>query len=568
MSALPDGDDFKVGRAITEEEWAELRRQSLYGLPPELAMLPVMDVLLPYQKQSIRTRLQYSVTFIEKSRRTGLTWAFALDAALVAGAEAKAGGMDVWYIGYNLEMAREFIDVVGMWAKLVAEVAIEAGEWVFDDYDPKTKETRQIKAFRIKFASGFEVVALPSSPRSLRGKAGYVIIDEAAFHDDLEELMKAAIALTIWGGMVVVISTHDGQANPFNRKIEDIRAGRLPYGLVRIDFDDALEGGLYQRICQRKGEEWSIEKEAEWRAGVIADYDEAADEELFCIPSEGSGSWILPGVISNCMRSEIPVVRWEMPTEFAARPEEQRRAAAMEFLERDVAPLLERLNPKLRTAFGMDFGRVADLSVFWPVQIEDTLFKQTPFILEMRNIPFDQQEQVVFWICKRLPRLVKGAMDAGGNGASLAEKTAQKFGMSRVEQIKFSIDWYRINMPPLKRTLEGVGMSLPRHADVQGDFSAIKLVDGVARLSTLRTNERGEGAVSAKKRKRHGDAAIAAVLAHYASDRPWQEFSYRRAETKQSKFDEARDSASLDDTADSRFGRQRLSRYRRSKGTF
>lgn len=523
MSAAPGVEDFRIGRAVTREEWEELRRKSLYGLPPELAMLPALDVLLPYQKAAIRTRLLYTVTFIEKSRRTGLTWAFALDAVLVAAAEQKAGGMDVWYIGYNLEMAREFIDVVGMWARLVGEAAIDQGEWVFDDFDPVTKETRQIKAFRVAFASGFEVVALPSSPRSLRGKAGYVIIDEAAFHDDLEELMKAAIALTIWGGMVVVISTHDGQSNPFNRKIEDIRAGRLKYGLVRIDFDDALREGLYQRICQRKGEAWSIEKEAEWRQGVIDDYDEAADEELFCIPAEGSGTWILPGVISACQSADTPVVRWEMPSEFAARPAEQRRAAAAEFCDARLLPLLEGLDPALRTAFGWDFGRIADLSVFWPVQIEASLFKRTPFVLEMRNIPFEQQEQIVFWLCERLPRLVKGAMDAGGNGAALAEKTAQRFGMSRIEQVKFSVDWYRLNMPPFKRTLEATGMSLPKDADTTGDFGVIKLVDGVARVPAIRTTERGEGAVVAKKRKRHGDAAVAAALAHWASENGWSE---------------------------------------------
>lgn len=523
MSALPNSEDLRVGRAISAAEWQELRRQSLYGLPPELAQLPVMDVLLPYQKQAIQTRLRYSVTFIEKSRRTGLTWAFALDAVLVAAATAKAGGMDAWYIGYNLEMAREFIDVVGMWAKLVADVAIEAAEYVFEDYDPQTKETRQIKAFRVRFASGFEVVALPSSPRSLRGKAGYVLIDEAAFHDDLDELMKAAVALTIWGGMVVVISTHDGQGNAFNRRIEDIRAGRLPYGLVRIDFDDALRGGLYQRICQRKGEPWDVGKEAAWREGIIADYAEAADEELFCIPSEGSGVWILPGVIDACMEAEIPVIRWEMPTEFAAQPEAIREAAALDFCVHQIGPHLSRLSPDYRSVFGLDFGRISDLSVLWPHQVQAGLYLSTPFVVEMRNIPFAQQEQVVVWIARRLPRLVKAAIDAGGNGAALAEKAAQALGFGLVEQIKFSVDWYRQNMPPYKRTLEARGASVPKDADIRADFSIIKMVDGVARPSALRTTAKGEQAADGKKRKRHGDAAVAGALAHFAAMQPWGE---------------------------------------------
>ena len=36
------------------------------------------------------------------------------------------------------------------------------------------------------------------------------MIDEAAFHDDLPELLKAALAFTMWGGVVRVISTHNG----------------------------------------------------------------------------------------------------------------------------------------------------------------------------------------------------------------------------------------------------------------------------------------------------------------------------------------------------------------------
>ena len=82
----------------------------------------------------------------------------------------------------------------------------------------------QVQAFRLKFASGFKIVALPSVPRALRGKQGLVIIDEAAFHKDLAEVLKAAVALLMWGGQVVVVSTHDGSANPFNLLLDDIRA--------------------------------------------------------------------------------------------------------------------------------------------------------------------------------------------------------------------------------------------------------------------------------------------------------------------------------------------------------
>jgi len=519
-------DDFRIGRAITKEEWAELRRTSLYGLPEGLRDKDLTEILLDYQKQALKLRLLNTVSWIEKSRRIGLTWSFGADAVLVSAAEASAGGMDTWYIGYNLEMAREFIDVCGMWARLFAKTAIESGEYIFNDYDPVTGETREIKAFRIAFASGFEIVALPSSPRSLRGKQGYVLIDEAAFHDDLEELLKAAIALTIWGGMVVVISTHDGDANPFNQYCKDIRSGLKSYGHLRIDFDEALQDGLYRRICLRTGKPWSVESEAEWRQGVIDDYGDGADEELFCIPAQGSGSWILPAVIEACASRTIPVARWDMPDDFAAKPAAERESACNAWLEAVLAPHLSRLDPALPSFYGMDFGRITDISCLWPLQLERNLTRKTPFVIEMRNIPFKQQEQVLFWLVDHLPRFWAGAMDAGGNGAALAEAAAQQYGFERIAQIKFSLDWYRNEMPPFKATLEAQGMELPADVDIHADFRLVKLIDGIARIPAQRTTAKGEAAATGKKKKRHGDSAIAAALAHFASRMPVTEIEY------------------------------------------
>ncbi|WNJ89158.1 terminase large subunit domain-containing protein [Bosea sp. 685] len=526
MSALPQ-EDFKVGRAITAEEWKALREESLYGLPEALRELPRSEILLGYQKRSIRARLSHEVTFIEKSRRTGLTWAFASDAVLVSAADHSAGGMDTFYIGYNLEMAREFIDVCAMWAKLFAKAAVESGEYLFEDLDPATGETRQVKAFRIRFSSGFEIVALPSRPRSLRGKQGYVIIDEAAFHDDLAELLKAAMALLIWGGMVVVISTHDGEANTFNQYVKDIRAGVFDYGIVRIDFDEALREGLYQRICQRKGEDWTAEGEAEWRSKIIAHYGQGADEELFCIPSEGSGVWLLPAVIEANMKAETKVLRWEMPSAFAAWPARLRREAAQAWLDQHVVPQLHRILPDKPSFLGEDFGRISDLSVIWPVQLAQGMHRHTPFVIELRNIPFDEQEFILWWVIDHLPRFGAGALDAGGNGAALAERTAQRYGMERIAQIKFTVDWYRANMPLLKQTLEALGMDVPKDVDVGNDLRIVRMIDGIARLPRVRNAEKGEGAADGKKKTRHGDAAIAAVLAHFASLMPVVSFAYQ-----------------------------------------
>ncbi|WLD95788.1 hypothetical protein PX860_09360 [Agrobacterium leguminum] len=66
----------------------------------------------------------------------------------------------------------------------------------------------------------------------------------------------------MWGGQVVVCSTHNGVDNHFNEQIQDILAERKPYKHIRIDFDDALREGLYERICLVTGKEWSAEADA------------------------------------------------------------------------------------------------------------------------------------------------------------------------------------------------------------------------------------------------------------------------------------------------------------------
>ena len=279
---------------ISREEWERQRLAATEALPDVIDQVGLPAVLLPYQAKVISlldsTAIPTPVLIVEKSRRIGLTWGLAAYAVLRAGREKAAGGMDAMYISYSQEMTREFIDACAMWARAFAIAADASEAFLFADND-ETGD-RSIQAFRIRFASGFEIIALSSAPRSLRGKQGVVIIDEAAFVDSLAELLKAALAFLMWGGQVVVCSTHDGAENVFNATVQDILAGRSKFKHLRIDFDQALRDGLYQRICLVTGKEWSAEAEAAWRQDIIDFYGDGADEELFCIPSLSSGAWL------------------------------------------------------------------------------------------------------------------------------------------------------------------------------------------------------------------------------------------------------------------------------------
>ena len=476
------------------------------------------DVFLSYQQELMASVAAFPVTVVEKSRRTGFSWALGAVATLTASAAKAAGGMDVLYMGYNLEMAREFISYVETWARQLAPAAFETGEFLWQDPD---HPERSVLAFRVRFASGFEVVALPSVARALRGKQGLVILDEAAFIDELGEVLKAALALLMWGGRVVVVSTHNGETNPFNVLVNDVRAGRLPYHLMRLDFDSALGGGLYRRICAVAGQEWSAEAEAAWRAEIVSFYGDSAEEELFCVPNPASGAFLPGPLIEARMEAGIAVARWTAPPGFGLWPAHLREAEAREFIQREIEPALAAI-PDEPVCFGFDIARRGDLSALPLLGIGADLVRRTRLLVEMRDIPFSEQRLVLWHVLGAVKRLRGGFMDATGLGMQIAEETAEKFGAS-VTAVMLTEPWYRENMPPFKAAFEDAMITVPRDREVEGDLRLLRLVRGVARVPPERTGAPGA--------QRHGDAAVALALAYAASRMEPDVYDYQARST-------------------------------------
>lgn len=462
------------------------------------------EALLPYQQAWCED--VSPVKIIEKSRRIGLSWCEAADSALLA---ASQSGMDVWYIGYNKDMALEFIEDAADWSRHFNHAAAEMEEFIFDD-----GEDKGIQAFRIRYGSGHKLVALSSRPSNLRGKQGKVIIDEAAFHDQLGELIKAAIALLMWGGRVVIVSTHDGDENPFNELIQEVRAGKKPYSLHRVTLDDAIEQGLYRRICLRRGIKWRAKGEAAWRQELIDFYGvDNAEEELFCIPSKGSGVYLPIAMLEACQDEDIPIVTLVCPPEFVDEPERIRVAETKEWCEENLLPLIKAMPENYPTYFGEDFARTGDLTVMWPTQEQSApgIWHRPPFVIELRNVPFEQQKQILFYMCDRLPRFRGGAMDSRGNGQYLAEVARQRYGANRILEVMLSQEWYRTNMPRFKAAIEDKGTRIPKDADTMDDHRAVKMTKGVAKVPDTGHSKGRDG------QKRHGDSAIAHALSLFAS---------------------------------------------------
>lgn len=490
-----------MGRDITREEWAERRRRSGRATSADWADT---DLLLPYQREIEQQCEAHAVVVVEKSRRTGATFGAAAGAVLRSSARRGQGGMDTLYMGTSHDMAKEFIDAAAFWARALDKAVKSGGETLFDDGSEKG-----IAAQKIDFGD-YAIVALSSKPRSLRGRQGFAILDEGAFVDNLAALLQAALAFLIWGGRVLVISTHNGAQNPFAELVNNVRAGRLPYGLVRFDLDDALDQGLYERICLVGKREWSPEAEAQWREDLIRRYGDGADEELYCVPSSGGGVVLPRALVEARARPDVPVLRLTRPAAFKLQPAAYREADVGAWCEAELAPPLARLDPRESHALGEDFGRLSDLTVLWPLAIARNLKRRTPFLVELANIPFEQQRQVLFFVADRLPRLQGVKLDATGNGAYLAEVCTQRYGENLVEEVRLTAAWYLAEVAPFKAAFEDDLIDVPADADVVTDLCTPVYKAGIPTIPPLRRTAEG-GAT------RHGDTFVAGVLAYAAS---------------------------------------------------
>jgi len=445
-----------------------------------------------------------------KGRRTGITYAEALDDTIVAASGRMADGDNVYYIPDAKDKGLEFIRYVAHFARTVGkELKAAYEEFMFEDRQD-SGDSKYITAWRVRFASGFWIVALSSRPANIRGLQGIVVIDEAAFHPDVAAVLDAVNALLIWGGKIRIISSHNGEESPFNQLIKDTRAGLYDYSIHHIPFSLAVKNGLYERVCLMRG--WTPSKEGfdAWLNKILRSYGpriEARDEELEAIPRRSSGVYLPRALVQKAQDDGIPVVSWSVAEAFYL--DDQRLEVAKRWFADNIAPLLDGLDATKRSAFGQDFGRNGDLSVILVAQEQDPASWRSAFQVELRRVPFDVQQFIVFGILDRLPGF-RAKLDARGNGQSHAEAAQQKYGLGRVECVMATAAWYALHFPRYQAALVDRTFVLPAGEDVIADHRLVVLRNGFPTMSDQHVK-------GSDGEFRHGDSAIAGVLAHAAA---------------------------------------------------
>lgn len=473
-------------------------------------------ILLAYQEKWLIN--QDKVKVWQKSRRIGASYVEALNCVLKASLSKKENGMSCYYISYAKDMTQQFIKDAAFWAKVLNIACEDFGEIVIKD------ENKDITIYKIRFESGFEIWGLPSVPRSIRSKQGHIVIDEAAFCDDLKELLKAALAMLMWGGSVSILSTHNGEDNQFNLHIKDIENGRKNYYLQTTDIDEALKDGLYKKICEISKEEYSKSKEREWLKSIIKDYGEAYEEELYCIPSRNGEKYFNRALLETAANEKIKVFRFYEKDDFTFKSENERYSKILEYF--NITKYLFE-NVKEEIVLGEDFARSGDLTVLWFERIINDNTSKTLCVIELKNIPFSNQEQFILLCLNELnKKFIGAAFDSRGNGQMIAENLSLIY-RGLILQVMITRKWYSENMPKLKSAIEDKITNIPKDNFIIDDFLTAEIYQGIP-LIKERTGS--------KNNKRHGDSLIAKTMAVYAMneliDKRYQPITYEPISTK------------------------------------
>ncbi|HFJ9614319.1 TPA: hypothetical protein ACG4NT_001941 [Stenotrophomonas maltophilia] len=528
MSALGPLPDTE--RVLDWEELPESVRSISANFDPSKA-----GVLMAHQSEWIRMQEGLDIAVCEKGRRTGITFAQALSDTITAASAKDAGGDNVWYMADTKEKGLEFIGYVAKFAPIIAQgQASRIEQHIFQDQQPDGT-SRQIQAFRVRFASGFRITALSSRPENIHGLQGVVDLDEAALHKDVAKVLESATALLIWGGRIRVWSTHRGKKNPFNQLVQDVQAGRYgkKAGVIRISFDDAVSNGLYERVCAMRGKAATAEGKKEWYTAIRSAYGPrkaAMREELDVIPRDGDGSAIPSVWIDRAMPEVRPVLRLVFDDDFPKRSEKEREIWCSVWIATTLLPVLRAAVAGFtgRWAIGMDFARHRHFSVIKPAKVGQDLRRDVPFLIEMANAPTRQQEQILWALLDALKEGFPGrwsfAGDATGPGQTLMEYTGDRYGRAELDaetgryiggpihEVTLSRPWYGEWMPKYIALFEDGFLSLPRDASLEDDHRAVEYVDGIPMVPRLERKD-----LQDPELVRHGDGAIAGVLMQFAA---------------------------------------------------
>ncbi len=316
----------------------------------------------------------------------------------------------------------------------------------------------------LELSTGGRIISVPASAATVQGFAASVVLDEAAWMPNADELWQALVPSITASSehRLSVLSTPRGKGGLFHRLWTTADASR--WSRHRITIDDAIAGGC---TVDREALRAAVADEPTWRACYLCEF---VDERYSLLPYD---------LIQARADEELPY-------------------------HLDLASL---------AAFGdlyagFDVGRKHDLSVLALVERADSAFVSRGF-LEMRQAPFDEQEQALQAVLAR--RIVyRLCIDASGIGLQLSERLVRAHG-SRVEPLTLSLPVKEDLAARMLRVFQRGEISIPDEPRLAADLHSVEK-QFTAAGNVRYAAPRSEGS--------HADRFIALSLALHGADRP------------------------------------------------
>ena len=311
--------------------------------------------------------------------------------------------------------------------------AKQLGEVIIDN-------DKDIKAFVIQFSNGTKIHALSSNPKGFRSKGGKVVLDEFAFHNNPEELWKAARPCITWGYPLRILSTHNGQNCLYYQFIDQVQKGKLKWSHHKTPIQLAVAEGLVDRIYKEK---LPLKNN---KSGCKMKKDNCFDEytwlqEYCCIAVDEACAFLPYDLISTCELDDV------------------------------LRPLSEIKNDMF---VGMDIGRKKDLTVIWVLEkLENILYTRN--VIELVKMPFHKQEEILSSVlsCKSFRRCCP---DSTGIGMQLSENAQIKFGKYRVEPIMFTNRIKEELAYSLRTHFEDRTVFIPKQHEIREDLHSVRRI--------------------------------------------------------------------------------------------
>ena len=419
------------------------------------------NYFLPYQQRWLDDKAKIKIW--EKSRRIGATYVQSYeDVRDCINRSVPA----VWFSSADESAAKEYIDYCEKWVKLFHATAKRLGEVIIDN-------EKDIKALVIEFSNGTKIHALSSNPKSFRSKGGKFVLDEFAFHNNPDELWKAARPCITWGFPLRILSTHNGQNCLYYKFIDQVIKGKLNWSHHKTPIQLAVSEGLVDKIYQRKT---TLQEQEDWMANEKNNcFDEYTWLQEYCCIAVDEASAFLPyDLIATCELNDI------------LRP--------LEDIKHDFY-------------VGVDIGRRKDLTVIWVLEKIENI-KYTRLVVELAKMPFHKQEEILHEILShKLFR--RDCQDDTGIGMQMAENAQVKFGKFRVEGITFTNKVKEDLAYRLRTEFENKTVFIPNRHEIREDLHSVR------KITTASNNIRFD---ADRSDNGHADRFWALALALHAAD--------------------------------------------------